>query len=246
MFGLDPLSRPVAVAEILLLLTAAAFVGWLLGRLTRSGRVKALRQAITRREAELANGPSAGTISVPANPSYPETETPAEPLTTSIPMIPVDPLAPIYGAPTLLIPADDTEAEQPELPGTPPPIEIPPLGAPTPEAPPVFPPQPASAADTGETAVLNRIAARAGELQFDRIGRALPTDADDLKDIVGVGPFLERKLHSLGIYTFRQISHFSKEDSKQINEIIEFFPGRIDRDDWVGQAKALHKRKYGA
>lgn len=243
MFGLNPLSRPVAVAEILLLLTAAAFIGWLLGRLTRSGRVKALRMAIVRREAELANSPSADIIRVPANPSHSETET--EPLLPPVPMIPVDPLAPIYGAPTLLIPADDMETEQPELPVTPPPVEIPPLGAPIPEAPPVFPPQPTPATDTGETAVLNRIAARAGELQFDRIGRALPTDADDLKDIIGVGPFLERKLHSLGIYTFRQISHFSKEDSKQINEIIEFFPGRIDRDDWVGQATALHERKYG-
>ncbi len=245
MFGLDPLSRSVAVAEILLLLTAAAFIGWLLGRLTRSGRVKALRMAISRREAELAISPSTDTISVSANPSHSETETPAEPLLPPVPMIPVDPLAPIYGAPTLLIPADDTETEQPELPLTPTPVEIPPLGAPVPEAPPAFPPQPAPATATGETAVLNRIAARASELQFDRIGRALPTDADDLKDIIGVGPFLERKLHSLGIYTFRQISHFSKEDSKQVNEIIEFFPGRIDRDDWVGQAKVLHERKYG-
>ncbi|WP_254448398.1 hypothetical protein [Spirosoma rhododendri] len=94
--------------------------------------------------------------------------------------------------------------------------------------------------------MLSRIAARAGELNIDRIGRATPTDADDLKDIIGIGPFLERKLHSLGIYTFRQISNFTQEDSKQVNELIEFFPGRIDRDDWVGQAKALHERKHGA
>lgn len=244
MFGLDPLSRPVAVTEILLLLMAAAFIGWLLGRLTRSGRVKALRLAIARREAELAGNSSADVVGQTDYRSAAET-IPAEPMAAPVPMIPVDPLAPIYGAPTLLIPADDTEPEQPDLPVSPPPVEIPPLGAPIPEAPPVFPPQPAPATDTSETAVLNRIAARAGELQFDRIGRALPTDADDLKDIVGVGPFLERKLHSLGIYTFRQVSNFSKEDSKQVNEIIEFFPGRIDRDDWVGQAKALHERKYG-
>lgn len=244
MFGLDPLSRPVAVAEILLLLTAAAFVGWLLGRLTRSSRVKALRLAIARREAELAGSPSADVVGQ-TNYRSPAETIPAEPMAAPVPMIPVDPLAPIYGAPTLLIPDDDTKTEQPELPVTPPPVEVPPLGAPIPEAPPVFPPQPASATDMSETAVLNRIAARSGELNFDRIGRALPTDADDLKDIIGVGPFLERKLHSLGIYTFRQISKFSKEDSKQVNEIIEFFPGRIDRDDWVGQAKALHERKYG-
>jgi len=94
-----------------------------------------------------------------------------------------------------------------------------------------------------ETSVLNRIRARASEVNFDRIGRAAPTDADDLKDIVGVGPFLERKLHAIGIYTFRQVSNFIKEDIDTINEIIEFFPGRIERDNWVGQAADLDKRK---
>lgn len=94
-----------------------------------------------------------------------------------------------------------------------------------------------------ETTVLNRIRARASEVNFDRIGRAAATEADDLKDIVGVGPFLERKLHAIGIYTFRQIANFTKQDIDTINEIIEFFPGRIERDNWVGQAADLGKRK---
>lgn len=96
---------------------------------------------------------------------------------------------------------------------------------------------------TDESTVLNRIRARADEVNFDRIGRAAASNADDLKDIVGVGPFLERKLHAIGIYTFRQISNFTKEDIDKVNEIIEFFPGRIERDNWVGQAAALDKRK---
>ena len=96
-----------------------------------------------------------------------------------------------------------------------------------------------------EEAVLNRIAARANEINFDRIGLATAAEADDLKDIVGVGPFLERKLHSLGIYTFRQVANFTKEDVDQVNSIIEFFPGRIERDNWVDQSKDFHEKKYG-
>ncbi|WP_234733334.1 hypothetical protein [Tellurirhabdus bombi] len=93
-------------------------------------------------------------------------------------------------------------------------------------------------------AVLQRIAARSSELNFDRIGRASVLEADDLKDISGIGPFFEKKLHSLNIYTFRQLANCTAEDIQKINEITEFFPGRIEREDWVGQARALHEKKY--
>ncbi|WP_254448399.1 hypothetical protein [Spirosoma rhododendri] len=124
MFGLDPLSRPVAIAEILLLLTAAALVGWLLGRLTRRGRVNALRHALANRQGD--NQPF----------HRPTTTTITDEI--PVPLIVADPLAPVYGMPTLTIPDTDEEPEQPTLPTTPPPIEIPPLGAPIPEAPPRF------------------------------------------------------------------------------------------------------------
>ena len=94
-----------------------------------------------------------------------------------------------------------------------------------------------------ETATLNRIAARAAELDFDRIGYASVRDADDLKAIVGVGPFLEKKLHAIGIYTFRQIAGFTQDDTEQVNDVIEFFPGRIERENWVGQSAELAKNK---
>ncbi|GAB2540870.1 hypothetical protein [Spirosoma aerophilum] len=97
--------------------------------------------------------------------------------------------------------------------------------------------------DDDETIILNRIRARAGEINFDRIGLASASSADDLKVIVGVGPFLEKKLHAIGIYTFQQIANFNSEDIEQINDLIEFFPGRIVRDNWVGQAAELAKKK---
>lgn len=97
-------------------------------------------------------------------------------------------------------------------------------------------PVPTADADSDEAAVLQRIAARSNRLNFDRIGRATAAEADDLKAIVGVGPFLEKKLNVIGIYTFRQVANLTKEDVQQVNDIIEFFPGRIERDNWVGQA----------
>nr|WP_310589940.1 hypothetical protein [Fibrella aestuarina] len=101
---------------------------------------------------------------------------------------------------------------------------------------------PAAPADQ-EAVILNRVRARAGELDFGRIGLASAADADDLKDIVGVGPFLEKKLHAVGIYTFRQIANFTKDDVDKVNDIIEFFPGRIERDDWVGQSAEFERKK---
>lgn len=94
-----------------------------------------------------------------------------------------------------------------------------------------------------EAAILSRVRARAGELDMERIGVASAAEADDLKAIAGVGPFLEKKLNAVGIYTFRQIANFTKADVDKVNDIIEFFPGRIERDDWVGQSAEFERKK---
>lgn len=78
-------------------------------------------------------------------------------------------------------------------------------------------------------------------LNFESIGTATEADKDDLKLISGVGPFIEKKLNSIGIYTFKQVSNFTKQDIEDVTELIQFFPGRIERDNWVGQAKKLMK-----
>lgn len=75
-----------------------------------------------------------------------------------------------------------------------------------------------------------------------RIKRASEEEKDDLQFINGIGPFIEEKLNDIGIYTFEQISQLDKELIENITEAIEFFPGRIERDDWVGQAKKYFKR----
>lgn len=63
-------------------------------------------------------------------------------------------------------------------------------------------------------------------------------DADDLKKISGVGPVLEKKLHELGITKYEQIANFSATDIANVDERLSF-KGRIERDDWLSQAKTL-------
>jgi len=72
-----------------------------------------------------------------------------------------------------------------------------------------------------------------------------PGAPDDLKLIVGVGPVLERMLHQLGVTTFRQVAYWSNDDIDAIDAKLHEFPGRIRRDGWVTQARALHQSKYG-
>ncbi|PLX44623.1 MAG: 50S ribosomal protein L21 [Hyphomicrobiales bacterium] len=62
--------------------------------------------------------------------------------------------------------------------------------------------------------------------------------ADDLKKISGVGPVLEKKLNALGITTYAQVAAFSPEDIAKVDDALSF-KGRIDRDDWLGQASKL-------
>lgn len=65
-----------------------------------------------------------------------------------------------------------------------------------------------------------------------------PEQVDDLKKISGVGPALEAKLHGFGIYTFKQIADWNPENIAAFDELLSF-KGRIERDNWLDQAKTL-------
>ena len=68
---------------------------------------------------------------------------------------------------------------------------------------------------------------------------------DDLKEIVGIGKAFEQTLHELGIYSYRQIANFGMSDIARVNLQLKEFKGRMEQDDWIGQAKDLHFKKYG-
>lgn len=64
------------------------------------------------------------------------------------------------------------------------------------------------------------------------------TVADDVKLIGGVGPALEKKLAGLGVTSLSQIAAFTEDDIARIDAELNF-KGRIERDDWIGQARDL-------
>ncbi|WP_299350056.1 NADH-quinone oxidoreductase subunit E [uncultured Shimia sp.] len=67
---------------------------------------------------------------------------------------------------------------------------------------------------------------------------AAATGADDLKQLKGVGPALEKKLHENGVTSFAQIAAWGPDDITEMDDKLSF-KGRIERDGWIEQAKTL-------
>jgi len=63
--------------------------------------------------------------------------------------------------------------------------------------------------------------------------------ADDLKMIKGVGPKLELLLNNLGFYHFDQVAAWKADEVAWVDQNLQGFKGRVSRDNWVEQAKAL-------
>ena len=74
-------------------------------------------------------------------------------------------------------------------------------------------------------------AAKAGNLLDAPKGKA-----DDLSKISGVGPKLVEKLNATGVFHFWQIAAWSPDDVVFMDDQLSF-KGRIDRDNWIEQAK---------
>lgn len=71
-----------------------------------------------------------------------------------------------------------------------------------------------------------------------------PAEIDDLKLISGVGPVLEEKLHSVGIYRFEQIANWTGQNVEEFEALLDF-KGRVERDNWIAQAKELAEGSKG-
>ena len=69
-------------------------------------------------------------------------------------------------------------------------------------------------------------------------------EVDDLKQIIGIGKVFEGALNELGVYSFRQLANFGMADIARVNAKLKEFKGRMEQDDWIGQAKELLFEKY--
>ncbi len=65
-----------------------------------------------------------------------------------------------------------------------------------------------------------------------------PESVDDIKRIKGIGAVIEKTLNGLGIYQFDQIANWDENNCAWVDNFLAF-PGRINREEWVDQAKLL-------
>ena len=97
---------------------------------------------------------------------------------------------------------------------------------PEPEAAPAEAEAPAPVADT---------APQADATRPSNLLDAPQGEPDDLTRISGVGPALNTKLHDNGVYHFWQIAAWGPEEIAYMDDQLSF-KGRIERDNWIGQA----------
>lgn len=110
--------------------------------------------------------------------------------------------------------------------------EAAPAAAPAPE------PEPAAVSAPVEAAASEPISegegTRPAALDAPRDGAA-----DDLKQIKGIGPKLEKLCNSMGFWHFDQIANWTPEEVAWVDANLEGFKGRVSRDNWIDQAKTL-------
>jgi predicted flap endonuclease-1-like 5' DNA nuclease len=73
----------------------------------------------------------------------------------------------------------------------------------------------------------------------------IPAVTDDLRAVRGIGRSMESRLHGLGIVSYRQLAMLDGEGLERVRAELADFRSRIEREDWVGQARELHRQKYG-
>jgi predicted flap endonuclease-1-like 5' DNA nuclease len=103
---------------------------------------------------------------------------------------------------------------------------------------PVEEPAEAAPLPVAQPAAASPLAAAAQPARPAGIAAARTGGPDDLQRISGVGPAIERTLHGLGFYRFDQIAGWTDSEVAWVSEHLNF-PGRIEREEWVAQARLL-------
>jgi len=110
----------------------------------------------------------------------------------------------------------------------------PPAPAPVAPAPATATAEPRSAAD-----ISNLRSVRSEALVGDAPRGSRPwSEVDDLKRIRGIGVLIEKKLNSQGITHYEQVANWTGADIERISRILDF-KGRIERENWIEQARIL-------
>ncbi|MES2540822.1 MAG: NADH:ubiquinone oxidoreductase [Pseudomonadota bacterium] len=111
---------------------------------------------------------------------------------------------------------------------------------PTPRAMPAHVPQSAVSQPAAPAAVMAApVAAATGAEGPARLGAPRAGKADNLKEIEGIGPAMEKLVNEMGFFHFDQIAQWSEADVAWVDANMKNFKGRITRDRWVAQAKII-------
>ena len=87
--------------------------------------------------------------------------------------------------------------------------------------------------------IFERTDARAKRLNAAFKGFKKPKgEADDLTKIKGVSADLAGRLSTIGVIKYEQIANFSDDDIANVDEALSL-NGRLEKEDWVGQAQKL-------
>lgn len=101
------------------------------------------------------------------------------------------------------------------------------------------PAMPSAASSSAASASVNHEASVVAELREHFSAGGDPEATDDLQTIHGIGPVMEQSLNNIGITNYHQIAELTRREIEDIAEILEIFPGRIERDNWIGSARKL-------
>jgi predicted flap endonuclease-1-like 5' DNA nuclease len=154
----------------------------------------------------------------------------------SAPAPAAEPVAP-EPQPAAPAPANAPPAAQPVAPA-PAPVVAAVAAAPVAEAKPAATPAPPrdNGARSGEVTHLRSV--RSEALIGEEASRTPVGSPDDLKRIRGIGVLIEKKLNSLGITQYEQVANWTGADIERISRILDF-KGRIERENWIEQARIL-------
>ncbi len=102
----------------------------------------------------------------------------------------------------------------------------------------------AAAKKTAQDAIIKKpVADKHDQVNVTPLFEAPSNEKDDLKTIKGIGVVMERTLNDLGITTFKQLAGFKQAEVKMVSDVLSEskagFGDRIERDEWVDQAKDL-------
>jgi len=98
--------------------------------------------------------------------------------------------------------------------------------------------QDGQAADVAASEPTPRILAAVAQAAASLAQDTADAEPDDLQQIKGIGPKIADRLNELGVLRLQQIAEWTPENIDWVNQHLKF-KGRIEREEWIPQAKAL-------